>query len=435
MQITDILKDSFIEVLKDIEPSKLINNKCIFNKDTNEIIIDNQIISLPRDKKIHLFGSGKAVLSMAKSIYENLEEKIQKSVLVGPYDNSLDKKDLNYLKSTHPIPSSKSENSARTLKENIESLNEDDFFIYLLSGGNSALVELPVANITMNEFQETTDLMLKGSMPIVAMNCIRKHLSQVKGGRLVTNCKAKGVVLVLSDVLSNDLEAIGSAPLYFDSSTFEDSIKYLKEYELFDKIPKKVKTYLIDGKNKKIEDTPKKKNENIKHFLIASNEILLNDIKNNLLSKNIIAEIMDKKIEEDVNIVVKELLDFIKTKQEGCFIFGGEALVKVTANGKGGRNQHLILSFLDKFPKDIELAILSAASDGIDGNSNSAGAVINNKTLEDVKVLDLDIKKYLEDFNSNEFFEKTGNLINTGPSHNNMLDVLIIHIKNKIKEK
>lgn len=427
MQIKEILRNSFFEVLKDIEPSKLIKNKCNFSQDA--ILINNERINIPKGKKIYLFGSGKAVLSMAESIYENIEEKIEKAVLIGPYDNNLKKENLTYLKSSHPIPTNKSEIAAKYLKSNIENLKEDDFFIYLLSGGNSALVELPDENITMNEFQKTTDLMLKGSMPIVAMNCIRKHLSQVKGGRLVSNCKAKGIVLVLSDVLSNDFEAIGSAPLYLDSSTFEDSINYLKEYKLFEKIPKKVKEYLIQGKNGEIKDTPKKENENIRHFLIASNEILLSDIQKNLLSKNINTQIITKKIEEDVNIVVNNLLTFIETKKEGCFIFGGEALVKVTSNGKGGRNQHLILSFLNKFPKDKKVTILSAASDGIDGNSNSAGAVIDNTSLEEAKVLNLNLEEYLNDFNSNEFFDKTGDLVNTGPSHNNMLDVLIIHIE------
>ncbi|MAC83773.1 MAG: glycerate dehydrogenase [Arcobacter sp.] len=427
MQVKKILKDSFFEVLKNIEPKRLINNKCIFKE--NEIIINDEIISLPKDKKIHLFGSGKAVLSMALGIYENIEDKIEKAVLVGPYKNSIDKKNLTYLESSHPIPNNKSLIAAEYLKESMESLEEDDFFIYLLSGGTSALIELPVEEISMEEFQETTDLMLKGSMPIVAMNCIRKHLSQVKAGRLVENCKAKGIVLVLSDVISNDLEAIGSAPLYCDTSSFQTAVEYLEKYDLLDVIPKKVKEYLSLGQLGKIQDTPKTPKENIKHFLIASNEILLNDIKKELHSKNITASIIDKKIEEDVDIVVEDLLSFIQTKKEGCFIFGGEALVKVTSNGKGGRNQHLILSFLNKFPIDKTITILSAASDGIDGNSNSAGAVINKESLEKAKVLNLDIKKYLKEFNSNEFFEKTNDLINTGPSHNNMLDVLIINIE------
>jgi len=427
MQVKEILKDSFFEVLKNIEPSKLIDNKCEFKQ--NEIIINNEVITLPQNKRIHLFGSGKAVLSMAKTIYNKLDEKIEKALLVGPYENSLNKENLTYLQSSHPIPTFKSVKAGKSLKEEIENLDEDDFFIYLLSGGNSALVELPIEDITLEDFQETTDLMLKGSMPIVAMNCIRKHLSQVKGGRLVTNCKAKGIVLVLSDVLSNDIEAIGSAPLYFDSSSFEDAITYLKEYELFEKIPLNVKEYLLKGLNKEIEDTPKTENISIKHFLIASNEILLEDIQKELSSKHISSVIMNKKIEEDVDIVIDDLLDFIKQKQQGCFIFGGEALVKVKGEGKGGRNQHLVLSFLNKFPDNKKITLLSAASDGVDGNSNSAGAVVDNFSIKNYKNLNLDIKKYLEDFNSNEFFKKTGDLVNTGPSHNNMLDVLILHIE------
>lgn len=429
MQIKELLKDSFFEVLKNVEPSKILSDKCTFKK--NEIIINDEIVTLPNDKKIHLFGSGKAVLSMAKTIYKGLEEKIEKAVLVGPYDNNLEQHNLLYLKSTHPIPSIKSIDAANTLKKSIENLNEDDFFIYLLSGGNSALVELPVVNISIEDLQTTTELMLKGSMPITAMNCIRKHLSEVKGGRLINKCKAKGIVLVLSDVLSNDFEAIGSAPLYYDSSTFSDAVEYLKKYQLLEKVPKCVKNHLLLGESGKIEDTPKKEKENIKHFLVASNEILLNDIKEKLKTKKIDAQIMDMKIEKDVNIVIKELLNFIDSKKEGCFIFGGEALVQVTSNGKGGRNQHLALSFLDKFPKDKEITLLSAASDGIDGNSQSAGAIVDNRSLEKAAALNLDIKTYLESFNSNVFFEKIDDLINTGPSHNNMLDVLIINIKNK----
>jgi len=427
MSIKQILKDSFFEVLENIEPSKLINTKCTFEE--NHIIINQEKISLPENKKIHLFGSGKAVLSMAESIFAQCENKILSSILVGPYDNYLKQNTLQYIKSTHPTPSIKSLEAAQSLKSAIENLDEDDFFIYLLSGGSSALVELPSDAISMEDFQTTTDIMLKGSMPIEAMNCVRKHLSKVKGGNLTLNTKAKGIVLVLSDVLSNNFEDIGSAPLYFDSTTFNDAINFLKKYNLLHKIPTTVKKHLLLGFEGKINETPKKQNKNIKHFLIASNEILLQDIKSKLSSKNIPSVIMDAKIEKDVKIVVNDILNFIDSKEEGCFIFGGEALVQVTKSGKGGRNQHLILSILEKFPKNKNITILSAASDGIDGNSNSAGAIIDNDSLIKADLLQLNIQDYLNNFNSNVFFEKIDGLINTGPSHNNMLDVLIIHIK------
>ena len=427
MPITQILKDSFLEVLVNIEPSKLINNKCTFHD--KQIVINHEKISIPKNKKIHLFGSGKAVLSMAESIFQKLENKIQNSILVGPYDNYLKENNLQYIKSTHPTPSIKSVDAAQALKSAIEVLNEDDFFIYILSGGSSALVELPIDDISIEDFQTTTDIMIKGSMPINAMNCVRKHLSKVKGGNLALNSKAKGIVLVLSDVLSNNFEDIGSAPLYCDSSTFKDAISFLKQYHLLDKIPDNVKKHLLLGEEGKKKETPKKQNKNVKHFLIASNEILLQDIQSKLLSKNIPSIIMDEKIEKDVKVVVQDILRFIDSQKEGCFIFGGEALVQVTKNGKGGRNQHLILSLLEKFPKNKKLTILSAASDGIDGNSSSAGAIIDNSSLDKVDLHKLDIKSYLNNFNSNIFFEKIDGLINTGPSHNNMLDVLIIHIQ------
>jgi len=427
MSIKEILKDSFLEVLENIEPSKLINNKCTFQK--NELLVNNKKTPIPEDKKIHLFGSGKAVLSMAQAIFTELENNIQSSILVGPYDNYLEQNTLQYIKSTHPTPSIKSLEAAKCLKNSIENLKKEDFFIYLLSGGSSALVELPSIGISIEEFQATTDIMIKGSMPISAMNCVRKHLSQVKGGNLVLNTKASGVVLVLSDVLSNNFEDIGSAPLYFDSTTFQDAINFLEDYNLLEKLPNNVKKHLLLGIEGKINETPKIQNENIEHFLIASNEILLQDIQSKLFSKNIPSIIMDDKIEKDVKVVVNDILNFIHNKEEGCFIFGGEALVSVTKDGKGGRNQHLVLSLLEKFPEHKNLTILSAASDGIDGNSNSAGAIIDNNSLKEVALHNLDIKSYLNSFNSNIFFEKIDGLINTGPSHNNMLDVLIIHIK------
>ena len=190
------------------------------NTDKNMLNVINFLEIANNEERKQNWLTMAMVLSMAKTIYERLEEKIEKAVLVGPYKNTLNKNTLTYLESSHPIPSNKSLIAAKCLKETMESLEEDDFFIYLLSGGSSALVELPVEEISMEEFQETTDLMLKGSMPIEAMNCIRKHLSQVKAGRLVSKCKARGIVLVLSDVISNDLEAIGSAPLYCDSTNF-----------------------------------------------------------------------------------------------------------------------------------------------------------------------------------------------------------------------
>lgn len=422
-------EESFLELLENIHPKKLIKNQCKYEDE--KFYINDEFINIPKDKKIYLFASGKAAISMADAIYEILEEKIESSILVSPYENKLEKKSLTYIKSTHPLPSEKSIKAAKSLVNAFENLNEDDTFIYLLSGGNSSLVELPYDGISLEDFQKTTELMLHNAMPIEAINCVRKHISKVKGGKLATFTKAKGIVLTLSDVLGDDLEAIGSAPLYFDKTTFDDAIKYLKKFEVFDKLPSSVQNYLQDGSAKKVLENPKNENPNIKHHLVGSNDILLKEAQKVLERKGLNPILVDSKIDDDVELVCKNLLNFSKEKEEGCFIFGGEATVKVSGNGKGGRNQHLVLSFLNSYPKDKDIIFLSGASDGVDGNSSASGAIIDSETLLKAQELKIDIKDYLNNYDSNTFFDKLNQLLIPGPTHNNMLDIVIIYINNK----
>lgn len=274
----------FSELLDGIHPKKLIKKQCRYENE--KFYINDEIFSIPKNKKVYLFASGKAAISMADAVYDILGNKIAFSILVSPYENELKKDNLTYIKSTHPLPSKKSQDAADSLINGLKSLKEDDIFIYLLSGGNSALVELPCDGISLEDFQKTTDLMLKNAMPIEAINCVRKHISKVKGGKLATFTEAKGIVLTLSDVLGDDLEAIGSAPLYFDKTTFEDAINYLTKFDLFSKIPSSVKKYLEDGKTGVLDENPKNENPNIKHYLIGSNDILLSEAKK-LLEKKV----------------------------------------------------------------------------------------------------------------------------------------------------
>lgn len=426
------LEKSFLNILDEVHPKKLIKKQCKFEND--RFYINSDFVEIPKNKKVHILGSGKAVLSMAEALYEIMQEKIQRALLVGAYENNLQKENLTYIKSTHPLPSQKSIEGAKALIKELESLDEDDIFIYLLSGGNSALVELPVDGITLEEFQKTTQLMLQNSMPIESINCVRKHISQVKGGRLASFTKAKGIVLTLSDVLGDNLQAIGSAPLYFDNTTFQDAISDLKRFDILDKLPLAVKRYLDKALESKDLETPKNEFLNIKHYLIGSNDILLSVAKNILEKKNLNPIVVDEKIDSDVQIVCENLLEFVSQEESGCFIFGGEATVQVNGEGKGGRNQHLVLSFLNSYPKDKDIIFLSGASDGIDGNSDACGAIVDKDTLKKVEDLNLEIKAYMKDFDSNSFFDKLGQLLKPGPTHNNMLDIVIIYInsnKNK----
>ncbi len=423
------LQKTFETLLDQLHPNKLIEQSVSLYG--NSLTINDTTYELP--EKITLLGSGKAVLPMAEATLTLLDAHIEQCCLVGPYTNYLKNKNINYIKSTHPIPSTNSIIAGKTLIEVLSNLNEDDFFIYLLSGGNSALVELPASGISLDDFQKTTNIMIQGAMPIEAINCVRKHISLVKGGRLGQFTKAKGIVLVLSDVLENDLGAIGSGPLYCDNTTYQNAIDYLNEFQLFDKIPKAVQKFLIE---QPLSETPKEPNPNIVHHVLGSNSIVLEKTKSLLEHKGIQATIMEQPIEGDVNIVASNITDFINNYQgnKHCFLFGGEATVKVTGDGHGGRNQHLALLILDKLDGTKDVAVLCGATDGIDGNTQAAGALIDMHSIVNTKARHLNWKHYIDNFDSNGFFKKTDELLITGPTHNNMLDIVMVYFDSTLKQ-
>lgn len=429
MSKKNTLHTVFNALIDELKPQNLIAEQCRFADGI--LTVQETDIDLAPFRHIHLLGSGKAVIPMAEVLRSILGERVESTLLVGAYQNAAVAESVRYIQSSHPLPSTKSVEAATALREQMLSLQEDDFFIYLLSGGNSALVELPESPITLEEFQATTALMLQGGMPIEAMNCVRKHLSQVKGGKLAQGCKANGIVLVLSDVIGDDLHAIGSAPLYFDTTTFEDAVVLLKEYSLFEIVPQSVQHYLSEGSAGRHLETPKAASEKIRHFVLGSNTHVLNKAKMLLENNNVPATIVAEPIKGDTQVLAEELVDFAENYrgERHCFIFGGEATVNVRGEGRGGRNQHLALSVLQRLEGHNDITFLSAATDGIDGNSDAAGALIDMHSRVYALSHEIDPSFYLETFDSNAFFSKTGELLITGPTHNNLLDIVMILIE------
>lgn len=434
MSNRNLLHTTFSTLLTAINPKTLLLEQCRYRDEKLSVL--NETYDLSRYNNVHLLGSGKAVIPMAQAIQILLGDKIANSLLVGAYQNNEKLLNTHYIKSSHPLPSQQSLEAATALQTTLHGLGEDDFFIYLLSGGNSALVELPEEPITLEEFQTTTDLMLKGGMPIEAINCVRKHLSQVKGGKLALNTKASGVVLVLSDVLGDDLHAIGSAPLYFDTTRFTDAINALEQYALFDKLPESVQTYLREGESGKHPETPKREDPKIRHQLLGSNTLVLQKAKGLLEEAGVPATIMPQKIQGDAHNFARELLDFVDEHQgdRHVYLFGGEATVNVRGEGRGGRNQHLALCFLYGLDGEKDVTFLSGATDGIDGNSDAAGALIDMHSRIKAIALQIDPLYYLETFDSYTFFTKTGELLTPGPTHNNLLDIVMILIEPKLTQ-
>jgi len=425
MNLRQTAVDLFLKGVEAVKPENLIPSKLIL-KD-NQLTVEDRTYTIPEN--IYLFGSGKASVEMAKAVENLLGDRIKDGLIVCNYTEKL--KRVKVVKGNHPVPDRDSIKAGQLLINELSALKEDDFFIYLLSGGSSALIEKPIPPITLEDLKKTTQLLLSHSVPIEEINIIRKHISQIKGGRLGQKTKARGVVLVISDVTGDDLFTIGSAPLYYDRSTYRDAFNVLKKYDLLDRIPDSVRQVIIKGLNGEIEETPKKENPRISHHIIGRNMDALKEIKN---ASPFPAYIMTSRLHGEAREVAKAILSIgmeIKNTSNpfsppAVLLFGGETTVNVKGNGRGGRNQELVLSALIDLKDTPGIVILSGGTDGIDGNSDAAGAVADSQTYRKAVDMGVDLNAYLENNDSYSFFSKVGGVIKTGYTGTNVMDLTII---------
>jgi hydroxypyruvate reductase/glycerate 2-kinase len=322
------------------------------------------------------------------------------------------------------------------LGEAMGGLGEDDFFLYLLSGGSSALLEWPSPPVTLPELQATARLLLEGGLAIDEINMVRKHLSRVKGGRLGRMTKARGLVLVISDVLGDDLQTIGSAPLYCDGSSYQQVVDLLSRFNLWESLPASVRGLLADGAAGVCEETPKEPNPRIEHLLIGSNVLALEKAAARSEALGIQAPIMTSRLRGEAREVAKAIVavgeEILASGRPFappvCLLFGGETTVTVRGKGRGGRNQEMCVAALREIGERRGLLFFSGGTDGIDGNSEAAGAAVDWQSFARAQELGLRIDDYLGANNSNQLLASTGDLIVTGPTGTNVMDITMLFV-------
>ena len=422
--------DIFKEGLNAVLPENLIRNTVTLGDDLLEI--GGRRFALRPGQGVHIFGSGKASVSTAKVLADILSDRISGGIIVSGYHNE----SIGRIKvhvGSHPIPDEKSLLGADLLIDGLTSLSEGDFFIYLLSGGSSSLIERPIPPLTIKDLMSVSRSLMNAGASIDELNTVRKHLSMIKGGRLGQKIKARGVVLVISDVIGDDLETIGSAPLYRDCSTFRDAWDIISAYGLSDQAPAAVKDIMEKGLVGRSEETPKEPPSQIEHIVIGSNRNALQKAKERSLSLGLAAHIMTSRLRGEAKEIARAIVamgeEVLMTQSPFdapvCLIFGGETTVTVRGAGRGGRNQEMCLSALREIGDRPEMVFLSAGTDGIDGNSEAAGAVVDCRSLQRTRELDLNINDYLSRNDSNSLFKQTGDLIITGPTGTNVMDITI----------
>lgn len=381
-----------------------------------EIKINGQILKLRGFSNIYTVAFGKAGDSMTRALNEIIPIKSGIIIIPKGSKSKIKSKKFQIFNSGHPKPDQTSVKAAKEVTKFLQNRRDGELVIFLVSGGGSSLLAIP-DDITLDDKIYVTDLLLKSGATIQEFNCIRKHLSKIKGGRLVENIKCDGIGLVMSDVEGDDLSSIASGTTYMDNTTFLDALNIINKYKLKNKIPLEILQRLEDGFKGKIPETPK--NAKIENYIIANNKDCLKAMESK--AKEFGYKVKTIQVFGNIKDATKTIMENISDEQKSCLIFGGETIVEVIGKGTGGRNQELVLRILKNAQNLKKMIISSMGTDGIDGSTFFAGAITEN-----VKIDESIIKEFLKNSDSGRFFQKQKSNIRTDFTHTNLMDIGMI---------
>ncbi len=382
----------------------------------NEIKMGDKSISIEKYSNIYSVAFGKAGDSMTRAL--NAIIPIKSGIVVIPKGSKsrIKGKKFQIFNSRHPKPDQTSVKAAKEVMKFVQNKRSDELIIFLVSGGGSSLLAMP-NEITLEDKIHVTTVLLKSGVTIQEFNCIRKHLSKIKGGKLVENMKCQGISLVMSDVEGDDLSSIASGTTYMDDTTYAESLKIIEKYKIKWKMPTEVLQILENGKIKESSETPKK--AKIENYIIANNNDCLEAMQKK--AKEIGYKVCIMQVFGEIKDAVTKILENISEKQKTCLIFGGETTVRVLGKGMGGRNQEIVLRLLKNTQKLKKVVIASMGTDGIDGNSVFAGAITEN-----IRIDSSITKEFLKNSDSGRFFQKQKGNIVTDFTHTNLMDIGVI---------
>jgi glycerate 2-kinase len=390
-------------------------------------------IPRPPKGRLIVIGAGKASAAMAAAFEEHYTGVIE-GIIVTRYGFEVPTKHIKILQAAHPVPDLAGVAAVEQIMALLKTAGEDDLVICLLSGGGSALLTAPVADISFEDIQTLNKQLLASGAPIQDMNIVRKHLNKALGGGLAQALPhTKLITLSISDVVGDDPSSIASGPTVADPSTLKNAADILRRYEITP--PASIEQALQNPAN----ETPKPgdpifdKNE---YVFIATPSMALNAAANFWKDHGYTPLIWDQNMEGDTNLCARKHVDFIQHILDGheniprpcAIISGGETTVKITGNGTGGPNTQFMLQSAILLNGAQNIYGMACDTDGIDGAGDNAGAYITPDTLLTAKEKELDAASYLRDNNSYHFFKKMGQLIKSGPTYTNVNDIRIFLI-------
>ncbi|MEW5959632.1 MAG: glycerate kinase [Chloroflexota bacterium] len=426
--------------LKAVDPAAAVKNYC----HAHPQLVDRIKATSGR---MFVIGAGKAGAPMALAAAEIFGDKIAGGRVVVKYGHGLpppagealrQAANIEIVEAGHPVPDEAGLEASRQIVRLLADVGQDDTVICLISGGGSALLTLPAGDLTVGDLQATTQSLLAAGATINEINTIRKHLSAVKGGRLAELAAPANVyTLILSDVVGDPLDVIASGPTVPDSTTFAEAWRLVELYRLQERLPQAVIRRLQAGLAAELPDTPKAGNpifERVHNAVVASNRIAARAAVAAAQAAGLQAQLLTTFIEGEAREVGKVLAGLAKglirdeapLKRPACLVLGGETTVTLKGNGQGGRNQEMALAAAIALQGWDDVAVVCLGTDGSDGPTDAAGAVVDGHTLGRALTLGLDALDFLSRNDAYNFFAPLDDLIMTGPTQTNVNDLAFV---------
>lgn len=433
-KVRSLILDCYEAALSQVEPDRLVKSKLSLKDST--LCINGLSFDLDKFKKIYVVGGGKASGEIASTLEQLLGRWITKGIVNVPKGNKPKTERIVLHEASHPIPDQAGVEGAMQMLKIAELAGEGDLLICLLSGGGSSLMPLPREGLTLEDKQELTQALLKSGANINEINTVRKHLSAFKGGNLAKKAYPATVLsLIISDVVGDRLGDIASGPTAPDESTFQEAVNVLKKYHIWENAPLPVQDILIQGQQGIIAENPKPNNaafKKVHNIIIGSNQTACKAAQEFFEAKGTETHLLTSSLEGEARQVAATLATQIRKaialKKPICLIAGGETTVTVNGKGIGGRNQELALATAIQLKGLERFVFASLSTDGVDGPTDAAGAIIDGDTLNHAALLGLNPKQFLLENDSYGFFSKLGDLVFTGRTGTNVNDIAIMVI-------
>lgn len=435
-ELREAARAIFAAAVRAVDPGEAVRRH--LGRDGELLRIGQERIDLGRIGTLVVVGCGKAAAPMAGAVEEIVGDRIARGVVVTKYGHGQPTRLIRVQEAGHPVPDQAGVAGAQAILDQVRGLGPEDLVLVLISGGGSALTPAPVPGISLAEKQALTTALLACGADIREMNTLRKHISRFKGGQLVRAAQpARVVALILSDIVGDPLDAIASGPTVPDPTTYADALAILDRYGIRGEIPGPIRDRLEAGARGEVPETPKPDDPlfaRVRNLIVGSNLQALQAARSEAQARGLTPMILSSSIEGETREIARmhaALAREIRTsgnplRPPACLISGGETTVTLRGAGKGGRNQEFVLAAALDIAGLPGTVILSAGTDGTDGPTEAAGAVADGQTCARALAAGLDPRAALDRNDAYPLFQRLGDLLVTGPTRTNVMDVRLV---------